>query len=570
MKKMMQKKNTGDRRQETGLRLRAAAALSSFLSVPLCPSWFNRRRSFPVYPCSSVLSVVPSSSGQRSAVSPGAPGSAPTPVSCLLSPVSLPRSGFTLVEMLVVMSILVVMMAGVGEIFQTAGHTVRLGQATLQMMAGVRTVEAQLNHDLAHINPNGYLIIRGSYFAPNWDLPGYTAVGTGKQWQGDTSGASAPTPATYGITYQVGDQVYYGGAFYACVKANQSSSQNSPAVSIAPTGDWAETYPTPTTGYTTLPWQDDQLTFLANGTFQHRTGSYTDTATYPVFMDNLTTNAAAVWYGQLFMEPMPGNVATTPPLYPQPNQATVLPIGAPPTGATAGNYVLGRRAMLLVPGAGFLSSGAQATTYTPPGSPVSYAVYGGITHTVYAVKGDAGETSGAAITSSRIDAASISPGQIGSDPNFFTSIATSAATVGANVADNYCFRSCALPTPAASNQGLVNGYFRMTPVLLQGDPSFTVQWTDGSVNTATGTLNWYGLNHPMAAATDNTWDATEGTAVEVNTTAGTDPNDQYVAVFDAANRQYWPKALKITFTVTDPTNLLQGGRVITEVVRLPQ
>ncbi|NNM88129.1 MAG: prepilin-type N-terminal cleavage/methylation domain-containing protein [Phycisphaerae bacterium] len=86
----MQKKKTGDRRQETGLRLRAAQD--------------GRRET-----------GVGSTTGQRSAVSDqrsarGAPSS--TPVSCLLSPVSSPRrsAAFTLVELLVVVSIIALLL----------------------------------------------------------------------------------------------------------------------------------------------------------------------------------------------------------------------------------------------------------------------------------------------------------------------------------------------------------------------------------------------------------------------------------------------------------------------------
>ena len=460
-----------------------------------------------------------------------------SPVSRLLSPVSWPRRGFTLVEMLVVMAILVVMMAAVGEIFQTAGHTVRLGQATLQMMASVRTVESQINHDLAHIDPNGYLIIRGSYFAPNWDLPGYTYVGTGKQWQGDTSGATAPTTATYGIPYQVGDQVY-DGAFYTCVKANTSTSGSTPS----PPADWVTI---PTAGYAPQ-WQDDQLTFLAHGTFHDRTGSNGSGGLSP-FMDNLTSNAAAVWYGQLFMEPMPGNTSTANGLYPQPNQATLLTLGTPPTGATAGDFVFGRHVTLLAPG-----------TSSSPLSGPGYATFPNIayttagTTTAYTGSVTGAESPVATITSSRVDTAILSPTQIEQVLIGQTPDAISLA---------YCYRFCALPAPGAGTDvtggdaGLVNGYFRMTPILLQGVPSFTVQWTDGTMN-ASGYLDWYGLGSPSG-----------NSAVETS-----DTNDQYVAVFDAATRQlgFWPKALKITFTVTDSHNLLQGGRVITEVVRLPQ
>lgn len=510
-----------------------------------------------------------------------------SPVSRLLSPVSWPRRGFTLVEMLVVMAILVVMMAAVGEIFQTAGHTVRLGQATLQMMAGVRTVESQINHDLAHIDPNGYLIIRGSYLAPYWEAPGYvnTSVSsnTYPNWDGDVANTATPA-AVPGGAYQVGDQVYYNGAYYACVRANTAGASTS-GTTPSPPADWMKL---PATGYAPQ-WQDDQLTFLAHGTFHDRTGSNgTGTGNPSPFMDNLTSNAAAVWYGQLFMEPNPANGSSP---YPQPAQGDGLPPGTPPTGATAGDFVFGRHATLLVPGSGSsVSTNAGAVSYaafsTGPSSypgGIAYAYPSGLPTSQQAPTAPADVVPftaepAASITSSRVDTAIISPTQIEQALIGQTPDAISMA---------YCYRFCALPSPAASTDvvaggtDLVNGYFRMTPILLQGVPSFTVEWTDGSIN-ATGTLNWYGLIHPIAVSNSSTYPGNSGTSAFAgggvsNASVGTavettDSNDQYVAVFDAATRQlgFWPKALKITFTVTDSHNLLQGGRVITEVVRLPQ
>ena len=574
MKKMLQKSNTGIR--STGIAKTAqpwdffpGRTVLSQAAVPVNPG--KQHRSANPLRHGQVMADFPSSStpvsrsvplcSSASGVYPGRAGTVnPSSSPCLLTPVSsrasarpapvpIPnadswRSGFTLVEMLVVMAILVVMMAAVGEIFQTAGHTVRLGQATLQMMAGVRTVEAQLNHDLAHINPNGYLIIRGSYFAPYWASPGYANTSVSAQtypnWYGDTANSATP-PVVDGTNYQVGDQVYYDKAYYTCVKANSAGGATSPGSSV----DWAAIA---VAGYAP-PWQDDQLTFLANGTFHDRTGSNGSGGLSP-FMDNLTSNAAAVWYGQLFMEPVPG--ATGSP-YPQPNQATLLPLGTPPTGATAGNFVFGRHVTLLAPGTSATSVG------TTPGyaafSDINYAnLYAMTVPLQGAVLAYKGESRNAVITSSRVDTAIISPTQI------------EQALIGQTptaIGDAYCYRFCALPAPAAGTDvtggdaGLVNGYFRMTPILLQGMPSFTVQWTDGSSSSITGTLNWYGLGNPSGNAN-----------VEVTT----DTYDQYVAVFDAATRRlgYWPKALKITFTVTDSHNLLQGGRVITEVVRLPQ
>ncbi|NNM88130.1 MAG: type II secretion system protein [Phycisphaerae bacterium] len=84
---MIRRKNAGDRRQETGLRLRAAQD--------------GRRET-----------GVGSTTGQRSAVSDqrSARRAPSSPVSCLLTPVSW-RSGFTLIELLVVISIIAILMS---------------------------------------------------------------------------------------------------------------------------------------------------------------------------------------------------------------------------------------------------------------------------------------------------------------------------------------------------------------------------------------------------------------------------------------------------------------------------
>jgi type II secretory pathway pseudopilin PulG len=70
--------------------------------------------------------------------------------------------------MLVALSILIILMAAVGEIFSLAGRTVRVGQATLTAMSSIRAVESQIARDVKHLDQNGFLIIRQRYYAPQW------------------------------------------------------------------------------------------------------------------------------------------------------------------------------------------------------------------------------------------------------------------------------------------------------------------------------------------------------------------------------------------------------------------
>ena len=186
------------------------------------------------------------------------------------------------------------------------------------------------------------------------------------------------------------------------------------------------------------------------------------------------------------------------------------------------------------------------------------------------------------------------------DPTAYTSLY--------DIANFFCYRYSTLTTPSASEIGysgktpptasipvlqqMLNGYYRMTPIMLQGVPSFAVDWTDGAVTVpaappATAQLIWYGLDDPLASGT-TTNPATDGAylplysgaagtkvlpnpeAVHGNSVSPSGGIDGLTYVFYAGNKPAWPKALKITYCVTDPNNRLQGGRFVTQVVNLPQ
>ncbi len=448
--------------------------------------------------------------------------------------------GFTLMEMLVVLAIMVIMMAAVGEIFSLAGHSVRLGQATLKVMANVRAVQAQLAKDVSHIDTNGYLIIRQSNYAPLW---------------------------LASVQYEPGDEVNYGGFYYRCSKQNTANTSNAPPNGSYWQGPLPLTISTPYGPDIIYPWRDDQITFIAHGSFQSRTGNNGTSSASPL-VDCVTSNSAAVWYGQLTASY--GSSATTGSLTPglaeeRPywSQSTSIPQGQPPSGETAGDFYLGRHVLLLAP-----STNANTVTVTINGSNYTDAAYSNI---FYNGNGNsnmpqtavAGERP-ADITSSRLDLATITPAAIEA------AIVTMAPPLSATIPDDYCYRFASLVTPAASNQmtdQLINGYFRMTPILLPGVPSFSVDV--GYVNTL-GVLQWYGPDYPSNNLATNpnptlypSWDPTLFSI-------SADQGDIQSLVFDAANRPYWPTALRITYTVTDPHNRMEGGQTITQIIQLPQ
>ena len=548
-----------------------------------------------------------------------------TPVPCNLSPVtSLPRqrrrAAFTLVEMLVSLSILIILMAAVGEIFSLAGRTVRVGQATLTAMSSIRAVESQIAHDVKHLDTNGFLVIRQRYYAPLWQQ---------------------------NVQYEPGDEVEdTSGYYYLCQQANitQTGITTGPSVPALGTGtgtiDWLRL--TGAVGQYPI-WRADQLCFMETGAFNGRTGGSisggsNNQANTAGLADYLTANKAIVWFGQFsasygtaglnysggYVAPTiaPGVGGVDPfekPYWPQ-NQW--VPLGTPPSGQTSGQFYFGREAMLLVPSGGN-TFGSDA--YTDPfyDSPSNTNASPGVSaYSPYS--GNAADNYAAVATSSRLDATYdaipsasyslpngvASPGGVGTIEGYVNSLplVSPSYTSLYDLADFFCYRYSTLISPsavvsaaAAGPNAMLNGYFRMTPIMLQGVPSFSVDWTDGAQGKFTGTNNtqvmtttaisWYGLDGNTPTATTANPDgplfpSTLGTLpspIIPNQIAASGNSGAYslnpVYVFYPGNKTItiagtpvsaWPKALKITYCVTDPNNRLEGGRFVTQVVNLPQ
>ena len=552
------------------------------------------------------------------------------------------RAGFTLVEMLVALSILIILMAAVGEIFSLAGRTVRVGQATLAAMSSVRAVESQIARDIHHLDTNGFLVIRERYYAPYWQT---------------------------GVQYEPGDEVQYvsggGSQYFLCQQANltQAGVTGVPSIPTAVAGGTADWKLLSTTGGGYPIWRADQISFIETGNFHSRSGSVQGAETTASY---LTANKALVWFGQFSASYgaaatyAPG-FPTTPTAYVPPTTAAEyteiehpfwpqnawVPAGTPPSGETSGQFYFGREAMLLVPPGLTAASGAfGATLYNDPFFPLSYSSattdtstghVGGSAGYPYNVAGNTNgsgagstpESELATVTSSRLDATTdalpatsftlvtplpssqtlTSPAGLGTIEGYVNGLPlASPYTSLYDIANFFCYRYSTLTTPLGSELGYsgktapssaaavlrqsLNGYYRMTPIMLQGVPSFAVDWTDGGVTApsaapATAQLIWYGLDDPLASGTATT-PATDGAylpyfsglagaktlpnpeAVEGNSISPSGAANGLTYVFYAGNKAAWPKALKITYCVTDPNNRLQGGRWITQVVNLPQ
>ena len=620
------------------------------------------------------------------------------------------RAGFTLVETLVALSILIILMAAVGEIFSLAGRTVRVGQATLAAMSSVRAVESQIARDIHHLDTNGFLVIRQRYYAPIWQPGVQYEPGDEVQYNGDfflcqqpnttlptLAGALPPSvpdggvstadwlllpqPWNSTISYGDGATVVYGGVYYRCIVPPPGTTTVMPGA-LGTNTIWAET-----TGYPI--WRADQIGFLETGHFQDRTGGVQGgNATMASY---LTANKAIVWFGQLtasygqaglnyktgtYTAPTDNTLPATwntafpdqdqfeQPYWPQ---KAWVPMGTPPSGQTSGEFYFGRQAMLLIPAGTpsdtaygvFPSSGVGtygSTVYNNPFFPLSYTTpsvtdtnpghNGGSSGYPMTVDSGTGAPSHqaeystlygnsyATVTSSRLDAAYdaiptaaggvitlsapapngeivSSPAGSGTVEGYIDGLPDTPAVTSVNatksltaIADFFCYRYSTLIAPGASEIGLttlpaqqmLNAYYRMSPVMLQGVPSFAVDWTDGGLNDGTQayptlgppapatnpTLNWYGIDGNTTSQSIPTNSSgpegpASGGAAQLAVIGNSQSAPGYATnvdsisyVFYAGNKAEWPKALRITYCVTDPNNRLQGGRWITQVVNLPQ
>jgi prepilin-type N-terminal cleavage/methylation domain-containing protein len=448
------------------------------------------------------------------------------------------RRAFTLIEMMVAVSILVLIILSIGVVFRGAGQSVGVSQASLEMLSNVRAVQQQLERDVSGIDKNSFLVIR-------------------------------------------------------CGICNNKS--------VTPN----------------LIRRCDQVSFISRGSFPHRTGTINNRP----FADTTTTPTAFVWWGQLAMEKVgsswtASDVINPSKFLPAAPETTQVLLNQVPTGIIPDlnalhpepDYTLGRSTMILAPqdvALGSAGSGVQCNisptgtsipafaNQPPPLIPPISAIDYSAKNAGFSING---QTEVANITQSRVDAAATTPSEIMS---YLTqALGIPAVRSGANnryEADHYCYRFAALHSPydgtdPAGNLSLVNGYFRMHPIALQGVSSFAVDWTDGSTYTGTetdvitgqkvlstliGATKWYGLYNDGTTVAGQSKAGVFAQYFVDHATSGavdaTSNGDDYTAIFsyDTPSSQ-WPVALRFRFHVADPSGRLANGRDFVQVVNLPQ
>jgi type II secretory pathway pseudopilin PulG len=352
-----------------------------------------------------------------------------------------------------------------------------------------------------------------------------------------------------------------------------------------------------------ISYHFDQISFIANGDYSNRTGADTSTP----FTDSSSASAAHIWIGQGVLEALnPPVESANPPVssYFSSDQSVMTPIDQLPTGAFPNNpggikqaeMTLMRHQALLMPGP------RDGTSHiTPAGNKV--AAHGGLENVPANFVSGSNTVDGvnAHISSSRYCVVAQTPAEV-----YRSILADTPANAWSNhpfavpEIDLFTYRFRALATvydTQVNNNPFANGYFRTTPVMLQGVSSFKIEWTDGKIYPPTdsrgGQLKWYGPTqlsggnaYPNPSGNPSpTYDPLiygyDGSAPglqleEVSSTGiihnvggnGVNTGDHYSVAFNYSNKDRWPKALRFTMHIF--SDRLSGGRDFVQVVNLPQ
>jgi hypothetical protein len=96
-------------------------------------------------------------------------------------------------------------------------------------------------------------------------------------------------------------------------------------------------------------------------------------------------------------------------------------------------------------------------------------------------------------------------------------------------------------------------------LMCQNVGNILIEWTDNTKSAAPPySLVWWGFNNPVRPANNFFADA-------INESMSPPYKAQWTPT---TPRQYWPKALKFTFTLYDSKNVLRTGQTFTHIVSL--
>jgi hypothetical protein len=425
-------------------------------------------------------------------------------------------AAFTLIELMVAVSLLTVIILSIGVVFKSTGNAVGLGEATGDMFSKVRVINQQLVSDVHGMDRNGFLIIRCE------------AEETGANGDADAQDQTDRFRRYDQISFiSTGKFPNRTGSYQAANIFSDNTVSSSARI-------W----------YGQLLIEKDRA-----GADETVTPS---TSSRPVLAGGNTSGL------------IPNSLVG-------PRFATNVDYAASPLDpAYESGFTLGRQALLLLnpPSgssfpAGYRSIDVNASLYTAT-TPVT--------------NGPASnEPQRPVISASRIGVAYTTVPQIMATVATLNTFPMSTGTMSLYC---YRLKTLPSPTATnildvTNNPSLPNGILRMHPIFAQGVPSFAVDWTDGTVDT-NGNIQWFGCNSGSAGSYSIKAASTANTArTHSSATYGgvsfefSNATDVYSVGFSPAKPTFWPKALRFTYRITDSNDRLNGGRTFVCVVDLP-
>lgn len=452
------------------------------------------------------------------------------------------RRGFTIIELIVAVSIVILLIFSVGIVFRSTSRSVGVSQSLMDLLSNSAAIQAQMEADISGMNKNGFLVIRSNTFTDNsvptvpvtrrCDQIAFLATGT-FQHRGGTNATASQNPGPLIDPVIAPNALIWWGQLALSQGSGAAPAPTNPTVFL----NADQTYRVPL-NQVPVGATDSDFTLGRS-------------AILLLSKNASTANVSAAGFAAACYQNFP--TGATPPTF------AAIDYLSPAITAN-GNFEQIT--------ANITQSRADGAATFPE------QIMAFLTQAV---------TANRSAANARYEADHFCYRRAALRSPYDTELDATGAAV---------------PTGARS---LGNGYFRMHTIALQGVPTFAVEWTDGSVFaagdidpvvttdpanpqklTATspliGTTRWYGMNNAQCGNNAlGIVDPLPGTPLTYSNSATPVTNypapgtsiDPYTAIFSFDNKPKWPVALRFRYHITDPTNRLPNGRDVVQVIKLP-
>lgn len=391
-------------------------------------------------------------------------------------------SGFSLIELLVAVAILVIVILSIAQIFRTVGRSVRTSNSVIEVDANARAVMRQIANDMSRIDRQGFLAIRtNQVMSTVRSQVAFIAHGT----HGNRTGPLDQTSVSSAELQGYAAHIYFGFLINPEDIRSNGPVRETQLVQSSP-------------GRLT-----DRSLGQVDNSRQEQNIAYLGRHAFLLVPGNSAANINQVMTPSGVAVPAHRDIALTAGNIPVRTGGVTEPDAHPSAGRTSVASLTPAQLMTRV-----RLQKYQAVTIDPHnpvwGNPGSNSIYADRR------VGIANRVTDLFIT-------------VGSGGNSFSSAGMMPRYDGSDYwceARLFCypFRTLREPregTDSSGNPDYVNGINRMTSILAKYCLEFRVDWTDGLTDN-TGALRWIGNGSNFSLDSLNNW----------NYVTGTDPNNQ--------------------------------------------